>query len=229
VLRRRPAASDVDELIISGTFAIDSMETSSERKLGGLAAGARRVLLGGLGLGYTAAAVLSNPVDRLDIVELEGCLVEWAQCGLTEVLQQVTADPRVRLYVADIADVFRGSPLCSGPAGPSGPWDAILLDVDNGPDFLIHPQNAPLYAPPILSSALRQLTPGGLLAIWCQGATPTLEATLRALGQAVQAYRIEVQREKRSFGYVIYTLRPAGSAPICLGQNEAHGGVPHRT
>lgn len=213
VLRRRlAAAGEIDELIINGAFAMDSAETGSERELGKLATGARRVLLGGLGLGYTAAAVMSNPIDQLDIVELEGCLVDWAESGRTHVLRQVAADPRVRLHVGDIANVLAGQ--TSGPATgsePAGPWDAILLDVDNGPDFLIHPQNAPLYARPILASAYEQLTPGGLLAIWCQGETPSLEATLRALGPGVQALPIRSQRGERRLSYLIYALRRAVS------------------
>jgi spermidine synthase len=201
----------VDELIINGAFAMDSAETVSERALGRLASTARRVLLGGLGLGYTAAEVLSHPIEQLDIVELEGCLVLWAQDGCTELLHGVAADRRVRLYAGDIASVLRAPSSGQGLGAPIGPWDAILLDVDNGPDFLIHPQNAPLYEPPLLTAAYDQLRPEGLLAIWCQGEAPLLESTLRGLGRAVEAHRIEVKRGERQLGYLIYTLRRATS------------------
>jgi spermidine synthase len=212
VLRRRQTPTgEIDELIINGAFAMDSAETASERALGRLASGARQVLLGGLGLGYTAAEVLSHPVEQLDIVELEGCLVEWARDGRTDVLHGVVADPRVRLHVGDIAGVLSGPWLISGLGEPMGPWDAILLDVDNGPDFLIHPQNAALYAQPLLSAAYQQLPAGGLLAVWCQGEAPLLESTLRELGGAVDVSRIEVQRDQRQLRYLIYTLRRATS------------------
>jgi spermidine synthase len=208
VLQHRQIATGwVDELIINGAFAMDSAETVSERALGRLASGARRVLLGGLGLGYTAAEVLRHTVEQLDIVELEGCLVQWAQDGCTDQLHGVAADPRIRLYAGDIASVLRGPSTSPGLREPTGPWDVILLDVDNGPDFLIHPQNAALYEPPLLTAAYDQLRPGGLLAIWCQGEASLLESTLRGLGRAVEAHRIEVQRGERQLRYLIYTLR----------------------
>jgi hypothetical protein len=154
VLRRRPtAAGPVDELIVNGAFAIDSAETGSERELGRTAKDAHQVLLGGLGLGYTADEVLTSSVRRLDIVECEDALIEWAKLGATEVLQRVASDPRVRFHAGDIADVLDDRPRAraaeafhrrSRPVTPVGPWDAILLDVDNGPDFLIHPQNSHL-------------------------------------------------------------------------------------
>jgi spermidine synthase len=208
--RRQTAAGQVDELIINGAFAMDSAETVSERALGRLASGARRVLLGGLGLGYTAAEVLSHPIEQLDIVELEGCLLQWAQDGRTDVLCGVAAHPKVRLYAGDIASVLQGPSTTPELREIIGPWDAILLDVDNGPDFLIHPQNAPLYEAPLLTAGYEQLRPGGLLAIWCQGEAPLLESAVRRLGQ-VAAHRIEVHRGERQLEYLIYTLRRATS------------------
>ena len=225
VLRRRPtAAGPVDELIVNGAFAMDSAETASERELGRTAKDARRVLLGGLGLGYTAEEVLTPSVLRLDIVELEPTLIEWAKLGVTGVLQRVASDPRVRFYAGDIADVLDERPpaepaeaphrlsATSGPASPTGPWDAILLDVDNGPDFLIHPQNADLYAGPLLAAAYRQLTPGGVLAIWCQGMAPSLDSALRQLGEGVGVRRLHAIRGARHLEYVIYTLRRDSSS-----------------
>jgi spermidine synthase len=212
VLQHRQSATGlVDELIINGAFAMDSDETVSERALGRLASGARRVLLGGLGLGYTASEVLDHPIEQLDIVELEGCLVLWAEDGCTELLHGVATDPRVRLYAGDIASVLSGPSTSPELGEPIGPWDAILLDVDNGPDFLIHPQNAALYERSLLTAAYDQLRPGGLLAIWCQDEASSLESILRGLGGAVEVHRIEVQRGQRQLGYLIYTLRRATS------------------
>jgi spermidine synthase len=221
VLRRRPtAAGPVDELIVNGAFAMDSAETGSERELGRTAKDAHQVLLGGLGLGYTADEVLTSSVRRLDIVECEDALIEWAKTGATEVLQRVASDPRVRFHAGDIADVLddrrrawptEASHRRSRPS-PAGPWDAILLDVDNGPDFLIHPQNADLYAGSLLAAAYRQLTPGGVLAIWCQGIAPPLEFALRQLGDAVGVRRLDAIRGARHLEYAIYTLRRGGSS-----------------
>ena len=209
VLRRRfgrdghePAPDDfVDELIINGAFAMDSAETSSERALGRLPfpfTGAR-VLLGGLGLGYTANELLDADVATLEIVEIEPALVGWARQRLTAGLGRVAEDPRVRLTVADIATVLGRT--------DGSDWDAILLDVDNGPDFLLHEQNAGLYSRSGLRSAYERLTPSGLLAIWCQGPSPALLAALSELGPTPGQYRHPVRRGERAWSYVIYTVR----------------------
>lgn len=203
VLRRR---GEVEELVVDGSFAMDSAEVSSEVALGRLAPGAARVLVGGLGLGYTVASVLDDadssqrPV-QVDVVELEPALVDWAGTGLTPTLGRVGADTRVRLHVGDVRHVLRG-----GDQRLPGPWDAILLDVDNGPDFVIHTGNAALYGEDGLRAAYTRLSPGGTLAIWCQGPSPDLLATLRRIGSAVNEQLHHVQRGQRHFTYAICTL-----------------------
>ena len=203
---RRTGHEVVHELVVNGVFAMDSTETASERELAGFAEGtavAPRVLVGGLGLGYTAATVLdqdTNPASVVDVVELEPQLVAWARAGLTPVLGRVAADPRTRLHVADVAAVLRGA------AGPTGPWEAILLDVDNGPDFLIHDANATLYDRGTLRAAHDRLADGGVLAIWCQGPAPELQEALQALAPRAQEHHYAVEREGRRFSYVIYAL-----------------------
>jgi spermidine synthase len=202
VLRRRGVGEDaVVELIVNGVFAMDSTDPSSERALGELplpTAGAR-VLLGGLGLGYTALAVLDRAPARLDVVELEPALLRWARAHLTAPLGRVADDPRVRLHAADVAEVI---------ARPdAGPWDAILLDVDNGPDFLIHEHNAGLYGSAGLRGAHDRLTPGGILAIWCQGPAPELLDRLRAIDPDAGEQQHRHRRGRREWSYVIYTVR----------------------
>jgi spermidine synthase len=203
VLRRRDTGETfIDELIVNGAFAMDSAETSTERALGGWAfpfAGAD-VLLGGLGLGYTADELLGQGVSQLDIVELEPALVEWARSGLTEVLGRVARDPRARLRVGDVAGVLT-------TRDDGGPWDAILLDVDNGPEFLIHPHNAGLYSTEGLRTAHAKLRPGGLLAIWCSGPSPALLDALRTVDPRPTEHRYRVRRGEREWSYAIYTVR----------------------
>ena len=208
VLRRRGCgAAAVEELVVDGAFAMDGTETHSERELGRIAAGAPRVLVGGLGLGHTVVAVLDE-ADRarlrvaVDVVELEAALVDWAREGRTATLARVATDPRVRLHVGDVADVLEER----APA-PVGPWDAILLDVDNGPDFLIHTANETLYAEPALRSAYARLAPGGVLAIWCQSPSPALLEKLRRVDPSATETLHRVQRERRSFTYAIETVR----------------------
>jgi spermidine synthase len=231
VLRRRTEGDEtVDELIVNGAFAMDSAETGSERALAALAWPGARVLVGGLGLGFTAEAVLDARVASVDVVEIEDALVGWAYESLTPRLGRLARDPRVRLWVADVVSVLaasedgsagNGSAEAAGrPAArraggaatePTGPWDVILLDVDNGPDFLIHAENAALYGSEILKSALRHLTPRGLLAIWCQGPHADLRARLEALSPTAREEHHVVQRGRHRITYVIYTVRaPVG-------------------
>lgn len=204
VLRRR---GDVDELIVNGTFAMDSTETRSEHELGRIAGGSLRVLVGGLGLGYTVAAVLDEADRRgddvrVDVVELEPALVAWARDELTPTLARAASDPRVQLRVGDVATVLAGQ-----GEEAAGPWDAILLDVDNGPDFLIHASNDALYAEPGLRAAYARLAPGGVLAIWCQAPSPPLLAALRRLDPSAEETRLPVRRASRTFTYAIATVR----------------------
>jgi spermidine synthase len=205
VLRRRSGAGpDVDELIVNGIFAMDSSETFTERALADLALAGqaqRRVLLGGLGLGYTGTQLLTLGVDHLDVVEIEHCLVEWAYAGLTPTLAAVARHPSAALHAADIGTVLAGL-----QPGVRGPWNAIVLDVDNGPDFLIHSANAALYAAPSLAAAYGQLADGGTLAIWCQGPAPGLLDTLRQISASATPHTYRRVREGRSVSSVIYTV-----------------------
>lgn len=205
VLRRRGYGDEaVDELIVNGAFAMDSAETGSEQALAALAWPGAAVLVGGLGLGFTVDALLDGRVGSIDVVEIEDALVEWAYEGVTPRLGRVARDPRVRLWVADVRTVLTTP---SPRPEPTGPWDAILLDVDNGPDFLIHADNAALYGAEALRSAYRRLRPGGVLAIWCQGAHAGLWAELQALSPTAQEERHVVQRGRHRIAYVIYTVR----------------------
>jgi spermidine synthase len=209
LLRRRHGADAVvEELIVNGVFAMDSTDTWTERRLAEVALaapGVRSVLVGGLGLGYTAVQVLQADVDHVDVVEIEQCLVDWAYAGLTPTLAAVAADPRVTLHVADVTSVLAGP-----GGGPQRPWDAILLDVDNGPDFLIHGGNSAVYTEPNLAAGYAALSEGGTLAIWCQGPAPELLATLRRISPSARPHAYERVRAGRKLSYVIYTATKAG-------------------
>jgi spermidine synthase len=211
VLRlRRGAGAEVEELVVNGVFAMDSTDTETERRLATLALtgpGPVRVLVGGLGLGYTAAELLGRGADHVDVVEIEPELVEWAYAGLTPTLATVARDPRVGLHTADVAAVLTGA-----HPGLPGPWDSIVLDVDNGPDFLIHDANAGLYRPAGLAAAYERLTEGGVLAIWCQGPAPGLHAALGRLSPSAQPHPFRRVREGRTLEYVIYTVTRGGVA-----------------
>ncbi len=201
VLRRRDDGGvAIDELVVNGVFAMDSFEVTSELALADAASAKPgespgRVLVGGLGLGYTAARLLNNGAELVRVVELAEPLVEWALARLTPQLGHVAGDSRTELVVDDIVRAVSDS---------GGEWDAILLDVDNGPSFLIHDENARVYSADFLATCLARLTPGGRLVIWCEQASPDLEITLRRLTKSVQLIPIPVTREGRSFEYALY-------------------------
>ncbi len=210
-LRRRGAHL---ELIVNGAFAMDTADTSTEVALARLAldqvARPRAVLVGGLGLGFTARAVLADlRVERLDVVEIEEHLVHWARGAVDPALAPELAhledDRRCRLWTADVADVLTGA------AAPSGPWDMVLLDVDNGPDFLLHESNARLYAVEGLSAAISNVAAGGALVVWSSHRAPGLLQALAAVadeaGGSASERVLQVRREGRDLAYALYTLR----------------------
>src|SRR6188472_1103754 len=212
VLRCRvDCGRSVEELIINGAFAMDSSETSTERLLAELAlptGRADRVLIGGLGLGYTVIAVATKRVSKIDVVEIERCLIDWAYQGVTSTLAAAAADPRVSLHAGDVRLVLEGVSI-----EPVGPWDAIVLDVDNGPDFLIHSENRPLYTVTGLRAAYGQLTAGGTLAIWCQHPAAALLAMLQGIAPSAREHVVDASRGERSFQYTIYTISRANHSP----------------
>jgi spermidine synthase len=207
VLRRR---GTVTELVVDGVFAMDDVDTSTERALATEAlhrcrGAGLRVLVGGLGLGWTAATVLAEPrVAEVDVVELQPALAGWAAAGLLPGLPRLPAR-RLRLRVADVADALAAEP---------GRWDAVLLDVDNGPGFLVHESNAGLYADAGLGTALAALRPGGVLAIWSADPAPELAARLAGLPGAadVEHLLLPVERDGRRFDYAVVLARSVSAA-----------------
>lgn len=211
VLRRR---GEHVELIVNGAFAMDTVDTSTEVELARRALAAtpkpQRLLVGGLGLGFTARTVLADPrVERLDVVEIEDQLVAWARegpdSGIVPELTGLEDDPRCRLWTADIVDVL------AGRAEPAGPWDVIVLDVDNGPGFLVHEANIRLYAVDGLRAALAQVDAEGAVLIWSSHRAPALLADLAVVAQhaggSAEEVVLPVAREGRSLTYFLYLLR----------------------
>lgn len=198
VLRRRGQAL---ELIVNGVFAMDSREVGSERALAdAVGAPPGSVLVGGLGLGFTAARLLDNGAEALAVVESAAPLIRWAHEGVTEQLACVAADPRVQLHEADIVSWLPAS---------AAMFDAIVLDVDNGPTFLIHQPNARLYSRGWLGAARDHLRPSGRLVIWCESRCAELQQTLLSLGRTTETL-LRISREGRSFDYALYTMHAGG-------------------
>jgi spermidine synthase len=135
-----------------------SQEKIADRK-------AANVLIGGLGMGFTLRAALGafDEGARITVVELVPAVVAWARGPMAEIHGGSLTDPRVTIVEDDVGAVIRAG---------RGRYDAILLDVDNGPEGLSRPSNDNLYSHNGLGEAHQALTPGGVLAVWSAYADP---------------------------------------------------------
>jgi spermidine synthase len=194
VLRR---AGEQFEVIANGTFLMDTRDGRSERALVREAIAGKtgvRLLLAGLGVGFSLDEALgADGVAEVVVVELEAVVVEWARTHLGGLTEHGVDDPRVRLVVADIRDVLEAA---------EGEFDAICLDVDNGPGWLVHEANAEVYADAALAVIRRRLRPQGRLAVWAAAPDDRFEARLRRHFAKVAAVSIPVARGPDDVVYV---------------------------
>ena len=194
VLRR--AVAD-HEVIANGTFLMDTRDGRSERVLVREAvAGLRdaRVLIGGLGVGFSLDEALRAPgVGEIVVVELEPVVVDWARTHLRGYGGAGLDDPRVRLVVADLGAALETL---------DGPFDAICLDVDNGPGWLVHGRNRVHYADAGLRRIRGLLPAGGRLTVWAAAADAAFEARLGGHFAAVRSVAIPVPRGPDDVIYV---------------------------
>ncbi len=159
VLRRRtrPGAPDVLELRVNGVFVMDTLETGSEIEMAALALDLVEapvdVVIGGLGLGFTTQRVLADPrVEKVTVVEIEEPLIGWMRDGTVPHGPGLLADRRLQIVNADISMAV---------AEARQGHDLLLLDVDNGPHYLVHRDNAELYRARFLTQCRDLLNPGG--------------------------------------------------------------------
>ncbi len=138
-----------------------------------------RVLIGGLGMGFTLRAALGalGPGAKVVVAELVPAVVAWANKEMAGIFGDSMSDPRVEIFEGDVAARMRST----APA-----WDAILLDVDNGPDGLTRKSNDRLYDLAGLAAARACLRPGGVLAVWSSGPDRNFSARLRRTGFRVE-------------------------------------------
>ncbi len=194
------------ELRVNGLFVMDDVETASERALAQqvVDAGAREILVGGLGLGYTARELLAHDdVQRVVVAELHGEIVEWMREGEIPG-RDLIDDPRLEIVVGDVQDVVRAQLPHS--------LDAIVLDVDNGPDFLVHDENAAVYRDDFVRECADRLRPDGCLSIWSMADSAPLRAVLLNRFTAVTAEHVDVRLQSRDERYwILCGSRPHGS------------------
>jgi len=205
VLRERSGEVPVTlELRVNGVFVMDTLETSTERALAlhalELVERPARVLVGGLGLGFTMHEVLSDSrVERVNVVEIEPDLVRWMRDGTVPHGPQFLADGRLTVTVADIAtamDEARGAS-----------YDLVLLDIDNGPGHLVHDANAAVYREPFLARCREAIAPGGALVVWSADDAPDLNATLRSVFGDAAALAFDVALQGREEEYWLHVAR----------------------
>ena len=159
---------------------------------------APKVLIGGYGMGFTLRAVLGSvgPGAVVTVAELVPEIIAWARGPMAAVAAGCLDDPRVRLFEGDVADVIR-----------EGGYDAILLDVDNGPDGLVRAENDRLYAPRGLKAAKAALAPGGVLAVWSAGPDAKFVRRLNDAGFAVEEVAVKARSNGKGPRHVIWFAR----------------------
>lgn len=188
VLRREGAALEVIE---NGVFLMDTRNGESERLLvtgaADLLAPGARVLIGGLGVGFSLRAALDHPhVGSVVVVEREPAVIAWNRTGpLCEVHGAALEDHRVSLVEADLVSWLSSS---------RETFDALCLDIDNGPEWTVTEGNAPLYGESGVDGLARLLRPGGVLAVWSAGASPAFTDRLQGRFADVRVVEVPVPR-----------------------------------
>ncbi|KRB42516.1 MAG: spermidine synthase [Pseudomonadota bacterium] len=190
--------------IMSGSIELmNSRMSGSEKALASLAceriAGRPKpaMLIGGLGMGFTLRAALAELPDtaQVDVAELVPAVVAWGRGPMAHIFGDSLTDPRVAIHEVDVAALIGAA---------DGGYDAILLDVDNGPGGLSRDANDGLYSVPGLRACAKALRPGGLLAVWSSGPNNEFARRLRTTGYAVEEVRVHANRKGRGARHVIW-------------------------
>ncbi|MBU3077514.1 spermidine synthase [Sphingomonas quercus] len=173
----------------------EALATMTCARLGKRAA--PHLLIGGYGMGFTLRAALGclGAQARVTVAELVPEIIEWARGPMAALTAGCLDDPRVVLREGDVAPII---------AEQAGAYDAILLDVDNGPDGLVRLANDRLYTPAGLAAAKAALRPGGVLAIWSAASDPAFARTLVRAGFAVDEIAVKARSNGKGPRHVIW-------------------------
>jgi spermidine synthase len=189
-----------NELMNSRLFGSEeALATLALEKLAGRTG--PRILIGGLGMGFTLRAALAavDAEARITVAELVPAVVDWARGPMAELHAGALDDPRVRIFSGDVGAAIRAS---------DADYDAILLDVDNGPDGLSRPGNDALYGAKGLGEARRALTPGGVLAVWSAHPDPRFTQRLRQAGFVTEEKPVRARGKSGAKHMIWLGVRP---------------------
>jgi spermidine synthase len=197
---------DEFSIMLGANELMNSRLSGSEEALAtlgcaGLAdARAPAVLIGGLGMGFTLRAALAVlPASaKVTVSELVPKIVAWARGPMTELFSGSLDDPRVAIAEGDVAELIGSRPAA---------WDAILLDVDNGPDGLSREENDRLYGEAGLAEARAALRPGGALSIWSSAPDAGFTRRLSGAGFRVEEKAVRARAGGRGARHVIWVAR----------------------
>lgn len=186
------------EIISNGVFLMDTRGGASERLLVRAALDTvdrpARVLIGGLGVGFSLAEALAHPRTRhVTVVESEPAIIAWHGTHLAAWSNGALRDPRVTVVCADLLEWL---------ARTGARFTAICVDIDNGPDWHVTASNAALYRDGGLLALRRRLTAGGTLTVWSAAASPAFEARLRRHFSTVRVRTVDVPRGEPDHVYV---------------------------
>ncbi len=158
---------------------------------------APHLLIGGYGMGFTLRAALAvlGPDARVTVAELVPEIIDWARGPMTELAAGCLDDPRVTVVQDDVSTLIETG---------QGRYDAILLDVDNGPDGLTRASNGRLYSGRGLDDAWRALTPGGILAVWSAAPDPKFARRFGSSGFAVEEIVVRARSNGKGPRHVIW-------------------------
>lgn len=191
-------------IMLGGNGLMNSRLFGSEEHLAEFAAAALKgrrkaeVLIGGLGMGFTLRAALAAfaPDARITVAELMPAVVTWARGPLADLFEGALDDPRVDVHQGDVAKLIAASP---------GRYDAILLDVDNGPEALTQADNDTLYGAKGLAEQRRALRPGGVLAVWSAHPDPGFARRLAQAGFKIEEHRVRARKNGKGARHLIWT------------------------
>ena len=162
------------------------------------------MLIGGYGMGFTLRAALRRlPADaRIVVAELVPKIIEWAKGPMAHHTGECLADPRLTLDMTDVAD-----PIAEAADGMRPQFDAILLDVDNGPDGLVRAENDKLYSPRGLKQTREALALNGVLAIWSAAQDPRFTRRLERAGFDVEVLEVRARPNNKGPRHTIWFAR----------------------